>query len=205
MGHRTLVSLGNDATDKLARRGSTTCTLHLAHAVCPILSLVSTLVFSRTGGVLSRLNFLTHRLPRFPPRNLCFLVTLAVFFLNYAGTNTAFCYVLICLGLAESSILPAAPADTRPRTPLNSLGTVQLPTFCAVHSLATLSLSTTSGPGSRKFFGFWGSMVFCHAPIPRKGSGNQQQQQGCSSKWMPMMRCLVLQKLGWMKMGKFFQ
>ena len=25
--------------------------------------------------------------------------------------------------------------------------------------------------------GFWGSMVFRHAPIPRKGSGNQQQQQ----------------------------
>ena len=24
---------------------------------------------------------------------------------------------------------------------------------------------------------FWGSMVFRHAPIPRKGSGNQQQQQ----------------------------
>ena len=25
--------------------------------------------------------------------------------------------------------------------------------------------------------GFWGSMVFRHAPIPRKGSGKQQQQQ----------------------------
>ena len=27
-------------------------------------------VFSRTAGVLSHLNFLTHRFPRFPPRNL---------------------------------------------------------------------------------------------------------------------------------------
>ena len=43
------------------------------------LSLVSTLVFSRTGGVLSHLNFLTHRFPQFPPRNLCSLVMLAVF------------------------------------------------------------------------------------------------------------------------------
>ena len=39
-----------------------------------LLSLVSTLVFSRTGGVLSHQNSLTHRFPRFPPRNLCPLV-----------------------------------------------------------------------------------------------------------------------------------
>ena len=44
------------------------------------LSLVSTVVLSRTGGVLSHRSSLTHRLPRFPPRNLCSLVMLAVFF-----------------------------------------------------------------------------------------------------------------------------
>ena len=36
-----------------------------------LLSLAFTLVFSRTGGVLSHLNSSTHRFPRFPPRNLC--------------------------------------------------------------------------------------------------------------------------------------
>ena len=41
-------------------------------------SLVSTLVFSRTGGVLSLRSILTHRFPQFPPRNLCSLVMLAV-------------------------------------------------------------------------------------------------------------------------------
>ena len=40
---------------------------------------VSTLLISRTGGVLSHLNSSTHRLPRFPQRNLCSLITLAVF------------------------------------------------------------------------------------------------------------------------------
>ena len=35
---------------------------------------------------------------------------------------------------------------------------------------------TTSGPGPGESPGFWGSMVLCHAPIPRKGSGKQQQQ-----------------------------
>ena len=47
--------------------------------------------FFRTGGVLSHRNSLTHKFPRFPPRNLCSLVMLAVFSLVYAATDTAFC------------------------------------------------------------------------------------------------------------------
>ena len=56
-----------------------------------LLSLVSTLVFSQTGGVPSYLNSSTHRFPRFPLRNLCSIVTLAVFTLVYAATDTAYC------------------------------------------------------------------------------------------------------------------
>ena len=141
------------------------------------LSLVSTLVFSRTGGVLSHLNSLTHRFPRFPLRNLCSLVMLAVCSLVYAATDTAFFSVLTSPALAESRILLAAPADTRPRTSLISFCTVQLRTVCATHSLATLYPSATSGPDVVELPGFWGSMVFRHAPIPRKELGNHQQQQ----------------------------
>ena len=54
-----------------------------------LLSLVYILLFSRTGGVLSHRNSSTHKFPRFPLRNLCFLVTLAVFSLVYAATDTA--------------------------------------------------------------------------------------------------------------------
>ena len=54
-----------------------------------LLSLVSTLVFSRTGGVLSHQSILTHRFPQFPPRNLCSLVMLAVSSLVFAATDTA--------------------------------------------------------------------------------------------------------------------
>ena len=54
------------------------------------LPLVSTLVFSRTGGVLSLPNILTHRFPQFPLRNLCSLVMLAVSSLVIAGMDTAF-------------------------------------------------------------------------------------------------------------------
>ena len=82
----------------------------------------------------------------------------------------------ISLGLAESRILPSAPVDTRPRTPLILFCTVQLWTFCAAHSLATLCLFTTCGPDPWEFPRFWRSMVFRHAPIPLKGSGKQQQQ-----------------------------
>ena len=56
-----------------------------------LLSLVSTLLFYRTGGILSHRNSLTHRFPRFPLRNLCFLITLAVCSLVYAATDTAYC------------------------------------------------------------------------------------------------------------------
>ena len=55
-----------------------------------LLFLISTLVFSRTGGVLSHQNFLTHRFPRFPTRNLCSLVMLAVFSLVFAATDTVY-------------------------------------------------------------------------------------------------------------------
>ena len=44
--------------------------------------------------------------------------------------------------------------------------------LCAAHSLASFCFFTTSGPSPGKMLGFWGSMVFCHAPIPRKGSRN---------------------------------
>ena len=65
---------------------------------------------------------------------------LAVSFFVFAATDT-----LISLGLAESKIFPAAPVDT-PRTPFISFCSVQLRTLCVAHFLATLCLSTTSGP-----------------------------------------------------------
>ena len=43
-----------------------------------LLSLVSTLLFSRNGGILSHRNFSTHRIPQSQLRNLCSLIMLAV-------------------------------------------------------------------------------------------------------------------------------
>ena len=105
-----------------------------------VVSLLLFLVFIRTRSVLSHQNSFTHRFPRFPPRNLCSLVTLAVFSLVFAVTDTAFCLALISLGLVESRILSAVGVDTRPRTPLISFCTVQLRTLCTARSLVTIFL-----------------------------------------------------------------
>ena len=126
---------------------------------------------------LSHQNSVTQRFPRFPLRNLCSLVMLAVFSLVFAAKDTALFEVLISLGLGESRILLATPADTRLRTSLISFCTVQLRTLCVPHSLATLCLATISGPDLGDLLGFWGSVFFRHAPIPWKGSGNNNNMR----------------------------
>ena len=82
---------GNDAADELAERVALLVPSVIPCSFSLLLSLVSTLIFSQTGDVLSRLNSLTHRFPRFPLKNLCSFVTLAVFFLVFAAKNTAYC------------------------------------------------------------------------------------------------------------------
>ena len=166
MGPRTLVSPGNDAADELARRGALTAPSAIPCNLSALISRIHSSFFSDWRHTVSSKFFDTHRLPRFPLRNLCSLVMLAVFSLVYVATDTAFSQVFIPLGLAESKILPAAPVDTRPRTPLISFCTVQLRTVCAAHSLATLCFSTTSGPDPGELPVFWGSMVSRHASIP---------------------------------------
>ena len=61
-----------------------------SRVVSLLLSLVSTLALSRTGGVQSLRSILTHRFPQFPLRNLCSLVMLAVSSLVFAAMDTAF-------------------------------------------------------------------------------------------------------------------
>ena len=81
---------GNDVADKLARRGAL---LAPSAIPCSLSSLIShiTLLFSRTGGILSHRNSVTHRSPQFPPRNLYSLAMLVVSSLVYSATDTAYC------------------------------------------------------------------------------------------------------------------
>ena len=119
-----------------------------------LLLLVFTLVFSRTAGVLTRLNSLTHRFLWFPLKNFCFLGMLAVPSFVFAATETVFCKALVFLELAELRVLHATPAAIQPSIPLISLCTIQLRTLCAARFLATLCLYATSRPSSGEMPGF---------------------------------------------------
>ena len=106
--------LGNDVTDKLIRQGA----LLLPCAIPFGLSSLTSSSTPYTGGVPSHLNFLIHRPPWFPLRNLCFLVTLIASSLVFPATDITFSYTLIFL---ESKILLAVPAVIRPRTDTSHL------------------------------------------------------------------------------------
>ena len=82
---------GNDAADELARRGELLVPSAIPFSLSPLISRIH---FSRTGGVLSHRNFSTHRFLRFPLGKLCSFVTLAVFSLAFAATDTAYCKLL---------------------------------------------------------------------------------------------------------------
>ena len=66
------------------------CSLQYLIVVSLLFSLESTLVLSRTRGILSHQSILTHRFHQFPLRNLCSLIMLTVSSLVFAATETAF-------------------------------------------------------------------------------------------------------------------
>ena len=95
-----------------------------------------------------------------------------MFFLVFA----VFCSALISLELAESRIFHAAPADTRPRTPIVS--------FCTI--LATDILHSSLFGDSLSLYDLWfrpwgvsrplGLHGLPPSPHPSEGVGQQQQQ-----------------------------
>ena len=126
-----------------------------------LLFLVSTLVLSRTGGVQSHLNSSTRRFPRFLPRNLSSLVMLAVSSrLRCNGHSLLLNSFLSRIGRIENPFCSACGHSSQGTSHL----TLHYP---ATDSLATLCLSTTSG----KLPGFWGFMVYRHAPYPSERVG----------------------------------
>ena len=163
---------GNDAANELVRRGALLILSAIPCSLSPVIFRIHSFLFSDwRHTVLSK--FFDTQVPSIsteelvlPRQGRC-----ALFRLHCNG-HSILLGSYLSLGLAESRILRAAPGDTLLKTPLVSFSSVQLRTFCSGRSLATLCLSTTLGPGPGGFSGFWGSMVFRHTPIPRKGSGN---------------------------------
>ena len=169
--------LGNDAADELAKRGALLASSAIPCYLSLLISCIHPSLFSDWRHTISS-KFLDMQVPLISteehvlPRHACCVLSRL-----HCNVHSLLLSSYLSIGLAESRILLAMPADTRPRILLISVCTVKQRTLCAAHSSATLCLSTTSGPDPGELPSFWGFMVFHHAPIPSKGSGKQQQQQ----------------------------
>ena len=168
---------GNDAADELARRVALLPPFAIPCRLSPLISTIHSRLISDWRRTVSSKYFDTQVLSIstdelvLPRHARCVLSRV-----RCNGHSLLLGSYVSRIGRIEN-ILPKEPVYTRPRTSLISFFIVQLRTVCAAHSLATLYLFTTSGPDPGKLPGFWGSMVFRHASIPRKGSSKQKQQQ----------------------------
>ena len=174
-GHSCSFLPGNDAADELARRGALLAPYAISYSLSPLISRIHSCLFSDWRCTVSSKFFDTqvssisteeHVLPR---HARCVLSRL-----RCNGHSLLLGSYLSKIGRIGNPSCSACGHSSHDI----SFCTVQLRTFCAAHSLAILCLFTTSGPDPGELPGFWGSIVFRHAPIPRKESGNQQQQRG---------------------------
>ena len=161
---------GNDAADELARRGALLAPSAIPCSLSLISRIRSRLISDWRRTVSSK--FLDTQVPSISTEELvlprhphCVL-----FRLRCNGHSLLLGFYLSRIGRIENPLCSACGHLSE--------DTSHLILHCpATGSLATLYLFTTSGPDVGELPGFWGFMVFRHAPIPRKGSGKQQQQQ----------------------------
>ena len=169
---------GNDAGDELARRGAL-----LAPSAIPCSRFLIFRIHSRLTSDWRRTvssKFFDTQVPSnsteelvLPRHARCVLSRL-----RCNGHSLLLGSHLSRIGRSENSSCSACGHSSQDTSHLiSSYSALSSYGLCATHSLATLYLITTPGPDPGELPGFWGSMVFRHAPIPRKGSGKQQQQQ----------------------------
>ena len=168
MGPRTLVSPGNDAADELARRVALLVPFAIPHSLYPLICRIHSYLFSDWRRTVSSKFFDTHapsistKKLVLPPQALCIFSRL-----RCNGHSLLLSSYLSRSGKIENASCSASRHPSQNTSHL--ILTVQPWTLCAAHSLATTCLSTTFVPGPGEFPGFWGSMVFHHAPFLGRG------------------------------------
>ena len=164
--------LGNDAADVLARQGALLVPSPIPCSFSPLISRIHSGLISDWRRTVSSKFFdtqvfsISSKELVLPRHARCVL-----FLLRCNGHSLLLSSYFYRIGRIKNpccSTCRHSPQDTSQSL---SFCTVQLWTLCTAHSLATLCFSTTSGPGPGEFPGFWGSMVFRHAPIPSEGVG----------------------------------
>ena len=162
----------NDAADELARRGALLAPSAIPCSLSPLTSRIHSCLISDWRRTVSSQFFDTQVLSIsteelvLPRHARCVLSRL-----RCNGQSILLSSYLSRIGRIEN---PCCSACGHSSQDISHLILHCPATDSAPLTLATLCLSTTSGPDPGEFPGFWGSMVFCHAPIPRKGSGKQQ-------------------------------
>ena len=171
-GHSFL--LGDDSADELARRGALLVPSAIPCSLSSVISRIHSSLFSDWRRTISS-KFFDTQVPSISTKELVLLrnARCVLSRLRCNGHSLLLSSYLSRIGRIKN---PSCSACGHPSheatTRLISFCTVQLRTLCVARSLAIFCLSTTSGPGPGKLPGFWYLMVFRHAPIPRKGSGN---------------------------------
>ena len=156
---------GNDAADELARRGTLLSPSAIPCSLSPLISRTHSSLFSDWRRTVSS-KFFDTQVSSISTEDLV-LPRHARCVFSCNGHSLLLGSYLPRIGRIENPSCIASGHSFS--TPPISFCTVQLRTLCAAHSLATLCFSTTSGPDPGELPGFWGSMVFCHAPIPQEG------------------------------------
>ena len=171
--------LGNDAADELARRGALLAPSAIPCSLSPLISRIHSRLSSDWRRTVSS-KFFDTQVPSISTEELVLPRLASCVFLGLRCNGHSLllgCY-LSRIGRIEN---PSCSAGGHSSQDISHL-ILQCPTTDSLRwSLFGDSLSFYDlCPDPGELSGFWGSMVFRHAPISRKGSGNQQQQQQLS-------------------------
>ena len=154
--------LENDAADELARRGALLAPSAIPCSLSPLISRIHSCLFSDWRRTVSS-KFFDTQVPSISTEELVILVMLTVFSrLRCNGHSLLLSSYLFRIGRIEN---PSCSACGH----LSEDPSYLILHCSATDSLATLCLSTISCPDPGEVPGFWGPMVFRHAPILRKG------------------------------------
>ena len=165
---------GKDAADELARRGALLAPSAIPCGLSRVISRIHSCLFLDWKRTVSS-KFFDAQVSSISTEELVLPchARCVLSHLRCNGRSLLLSSYLSRIGRIENSFCRAcghSSQDISSRSALSNYGLFAPLTFWR------LCLSTISGPCPGELPGFWGSMVFRHAPIPLKGSGNNNNK-----------------------------
>ena len=152
---------GSDAADELARCGALLAPSAIPCSLSPVISRIHSCLFTDWRRTVSS-KFFDTQVPSISTEKLVFSrhARCVLSRLRCNGHSLLLGSYLSRIGRIKNSSCSACGHSSQDTFHL--IVHFQLRTLCVAHSLATLCLCTTSGPGPEELPGSWGSMVFRH-------------------------------------------